>query len=83
MKTTGYQVAILDRLEAGAVVEVRSPIEAGRATRFWIGADVVDTRTIRRLFERGWITPTRKPGGKLTGRAVISKLGRAALRRSR
>ncbi len=83
MKTTRYQSSVLGRLASGAVVEVRAPVRPKRTARFWIGDDPIDARTIRRLLDRGWIYPTRKPGGRLTGRAVISKLGRAALRRSR
>lgn len=84
MKTTGYQISVLDRLAAGAVIEVRAPEPPKRTARFWIADDVIDTATVRRLLGLGWITPTRKPGDhSLTGRAVITKLGRAALGRSR
>ncbi len=84
MKTTGYQAGVLTRLESGAVVEIRAPVPPSRTARFWIGDEPVHPRTVERLFARGWITPTRMPGdGKLTGRAVITNLGRAALRRLR
>ena len=85
MKTTDYQARVLARLEDGGVIEVRSPIVTGRVPRFWIGEDVIDTRTVQRLLGRGWITATRHPpGGKrVTGRAVITKLGRQALGRFR
>ena len=84
MKTTDYQVAILDRLADGTVVEVRSPASPTRRARFWIDEVPIDPRSLRLLLRRGWVAPTRKPGGKkLTGRLVITRLGRAALRRSR
>lgn len=83
MKTTDYQVSVLRRLQRGAVIEVRTPVRPKRTARFWIGNEAIDSRTISRLLDRGWIYPTRKPGGALTGRAVISKLGRSALWRSR
>lgn len=84
MRTTGYQISVLDRLEAGGVIEVRAPVPPKRTARFWIGGDPINTGAVRRLFERGWISATKKPGGgDFTGRAVITNLGRAALQRSR
>ena len=64
--------AALASMATGSVIEYGHP-------RFFLDGKRVRWRQIERLLGAGWIYPTREPGGKYTGRFVITNMGHRAV----